>query len=105
VGAVFFANFHEFSAPGIFPFPPPPTGLVGGKWNSIGFSTWNSTWKLHFPSEYFIFRVVLQVMLESTFGIEGVVARGFFKSGQLHKAVPGVQRRTDQTGQRRIDQL
>jgi hypothetical protein len=26
-----------------FHFHHPPTGLVGGKWNSIGFSTWNSS--------------------------------------------------------------
>jgi hypothetical protein len=31
VGAVFFANFHVFSAPGIFPFPPPPYGVGGWK--------------------------------------------------------------------------
>jgi hypothetical protein len=48
--------------------------------------------KLRFPCECFISRVVLQVTLESTFGIQGVVARGLFKSGQLHKGLDRVCR-------------
>ena len=86
VGAVFLRISMCFPHLEFFHFHHPPYGLGGWKVEFHRFFHPEfHVEKLRFPCEHFIFRVVLQVMLESTFGIEGVVARGFFKSGQLHK--------------------